>query len=69
LNQQEQMMKSMFKQVAAAVAGWMLLAPSVWADAGGCIAGTRGCTVPEPGSLALVGLAIAAVIVVAKRRK
>jgi len=64
-------MKSMFKQVAAAATGWLVLAQVAMAanpDAG-CIAGTRGCSVPEPGSLALVGLAIAAVIVVAKRRK
>jgi len=60
-------MKSMFKQVAAVAAGWLVLAQfAMAADAPGP-GGVRA--LPEPGSLALVGLAIAAVIVVAKRRK
>lgn len=58
-------MKSIQKLIGA-VAAFALTTGSAFAN--GCIPG-QPCNVPEPGSLALVALAIAGVALVARKKK
>lgn len=59
-------MKSISKYLGAVVAGFMVTAGSAFAA--GCLPGAA-CDVPEPGSLALVAVAIAGVVLVARKKK
>lgn len=67
-------MYSFLKSSLAAVAGWVLLANSAMANdptqsCGTNFPGAPACQVPEPGSLALVAVAIAGVVIAAKFSK
>ena len=63
-------MYTFLKTAAAVAAGWLVLAGSAFANDPTCtpIPGILDCPnqVPEPGSLALVALAIAGVAIVSK---
>ena len=58
-------MYSFLKLSAATVAGWVMFSGSALANPTGCGFG-QVCQVPEPGTWALVGIAIAGVAIASK---